>query len=128
MSEFTDSLITQHLGRHQDQWEDYLRDSAFHHQTELLRRLLETAEQAMEREGIPAESRRRVLETIVFGDPDAAPRMARDEARELLLTTFDPSEFDRLPNPVFTEPAGDFSVKDELKPYTGPASGEETNG
>lgn len=131
MSEFTDGLITQHLGRHQDRWEDYLKDSAFHHETELLRRLLETTERAMEREGIAAEARRRVLETIVFGDPDEERRMTRDEARALLLTTFDPSEFERPSSPVFTEPAEDFSVRDELKPYTDPerpVSGEETSG
>lgn len=104
MSEFTDSLITQHLGRHQDRWEDYLKDSAFHHETELLRRLLETTERAMEREGIPAEVRHRVLETIVFGDPDAAPRMTRDEARDLLLTRFEPSASECTINQVFTEP------------------------
>lgn len=128
MSEFTDSLITQHLARHQDQWEDYLRNSAFYHQTEQLRRVLEAAERAMERERIPAESRRRVLETIVFGDQDEERRMTRDEARELLLTTFDPSEFGRPPNPVFTEPGGDFSVRDDLKPYAGPESSEENTG
>lgn len=58
------------------------------------------------------------------------PERLRRE-RELLLTTFDPSEFERPSSPVFTEPAEDFSVRDELKPYAGPerpVGGEETNG
>ena len=41
----------------------------------------------------------------MFGDPDEARRMTGDEARELLLATFDPSEFGRPSSPVFTEPA-----------------------
>lgn len=76
MSEFTDSLITQHLGRHPDKWEDYLRNSDFHYHIELLRRLLETTEKAMEDEGIAEESRRRVLETITFDEPDAYPSLS----------------------------------------------------
>ena len=125
MSEFTDGLIAQHLGRHQDRWEDYLKDSAFHHETELLRRLLETTERAMECEGIAAESRRRVLEAIVFGDPNEERRMARDEARDLLLTTFDPSEFGFPPDSgAFAALAEHVNRADPERPV----SGEETNG
>lgn len=49
--------------------------------------------------------------------------------RDLLLTRFDPSEFERPSSPVFTEPAEDFSVRDELtdpQPER-PVSGEEKN-
>jgi hypothetical protein len=37
-----------------------------------------------------------------------------DHERDLLLSTFNPSDFSRPPNHVFTEPAEDFSVRDEL--------------
>jgi hypothetical protein len=46
--------------------------------------------------------------------------------RELLLTTFDPSEFSRPDNPVFTEPAEDSTVRDELAdPNAGPVRPDE---
>jgi hypothetical protein len=55
--------------------------------------------------------------------PSEQEKLRRE--RELLLTTFDPSEFGRPDNPVFTEPAGDFSVRDELRPYAGPVRPDE---
>lgn len=104
MSDLTDSIINRYLDRNPDDRHAYRNDPSTYHQVDFLRRTLATAERALQRESIPAEVRRRVLETIAFGDPD--------EARELLLTTFDPTEFRRPSSPVFTEPA----------------SGEETSG
>lgn len=128
MSEFTDSIVEQYLNQDPERRKAYALDPQTHHQTELLRRMLETTERAMEDEGIPAETRARVLRAVVYGDAEPGMverRMTRDEARDLLLTRFDPSEFGRPASPVFTEPAADFSVRDELKPYTDPVSDEE---
>lgn len=102
MSEFTDSLITQHLNQTPSLRDAYHHDAPTYHQVNLMRRMLETTERAMEREGIAAESRKRVLETIVYGDPDVE-KLRRE--RDLLLTRFDPSEFGRPSSPVFTEPS-----------------------
>lgn len=96
MSEFTNGLITQYLGRRPDMWKEYLKNSAFYHQTELLRRMLETTERAMEREAIPPEVRERVLATVVFGDGDGEYEQARvaaqDVKRLLALADLGPSE------------------------------------
>lgn len=61
-------------------------------------------------------------------EPDVARREKLSRERLLLLADMDPTEFRRPASPVFTEPAEDFSVTDDLKPYTGPVSGEETSG
>jgi len=90
MSEFTDNLVRQYLDQAPEMRKAYTLDPQTYHQTNLLRRMLETAERAMEREGVPAESRRRVLNEIVYGDQ--GPRLTQNEARKLLLTTFDPSK------------------------------------
>lgn len=50
------------------------------------------------------------------------------QERNLLLTTFDPSEFGSLPAPVFTEPAEGFGLEDNLTdPTERPVSSEEKN-
>lgn len=58
-------------------------------------------------------------------EPESADQEKLRRERELLLTTFDPSEFGRLPNPVFTEPAGDLSIQDDLMPYASPVRPDE---
>lgn len=131
MSEFVDDT----LGRYLDQ-QPGMRDALIHDpvqkmQAEALRQTLTMVERALTDEGVPDDVRRRVINRVVWGEPegrvDVHARMPDPERlrreRELLLTTFDPRPF----IPVFTEPAGDFSVRDELKPYTGPASGGETD-
>jgi predicted GIY-YIG superfamily endonuclease len=75
---------------------------------------------------------------LAAADQELAERRARKggrpkkdqlrKERDLLLTRFDPSEFERPSSPVFTEPAEDFSVRDELtdpQPER-PVSSEET--
>lgn len=123
MSGFTDGIVEQYLNQDPERRKAYALDPQTHHQTNLLRRTLEATERAMENEGIPAETRARVLRSVVYGD--AEPRVTRDQARDLLLARFDPAEFDRPASPVFTEPAGDFSVTDDLKPYAGPVRPDE---
>lgn len=127
MSEFTDSTLGRYLDQQPGMRQSLLHDPAQKMQVEALRQTLDMAERAMADEGIPHEARRRVINRIVWGEPEgyidvhAKLRIERD----LLLTTFDPSEFGSLSGPAFTEPAEDFSVRDELKPYTGPVRPDE---
>lgn len=133
MSEFTDDTLNRYLDQH-GMREAALHDPEQRWEEERLRRMLEIVERAMADEGVPYEARRRVINRVVWGEPEgridvharmAEPLMTRDEARDLLLTTFDPSDFDRTPSPVFTEPAGDLGVTDDLKPYAGPVRPDE---
>lgn len=133
MSEFIDDTLGRYLDQQPGMRQALLTDPVQKMQAEVLRQTLSMVERALVDEGVPDDVRRRVINRVVWGEPegsvDVHARMRRE--RDLLLTTFDPSEFGRPPNPVFTEPAGDFSVRDELKPYEGPecpVSGEETNG
>lgn len=71
-------------------------------------------------------SRSDVLIELMHERVNRKRREKLSRERELLLTQFDPSEFNAPPTPVFTEAAGDLSVKDDLKPYAGPVRpGEE---
>lgn len=107
MSDFTDDTLGRYLDQQPGMRETLLSDPAQRMQAEALRQTLAMAERAMTDEGIPHEARRRVINRIVWGEPEgyidvhAKLRIERD----LLLTTFDPSEFGSLPSPVFTEPA-----------------------
>lgn len=64
-------------------------------------------------------------------EPDGTAERERERReklsreRLLLLADMDPTEFRRPSSPVFTEPAGDFSVRDELKPYEAPVRPDE---
>lgn len=64
-------------------------------------------------------------------EPDGTAERERERReklsreRLLLLADMDPTEFRRPSSPVFTEPAGDFSVTDDLKPYAGPVRPDE---
>jgi hypothetical protein len=66
------------------------QDPIYHFQWEHLRRVLETADMAMEDEGIPEESRSRVIRTILYGSPDEADAIRRiaewDQQIEALRT------------------------------------------
>lgn len=136
MSEFTDDTLGRYLDQQPGMRQALLTDPLQKAQVEALRQTLNMVERALIDEGMPDDVRRRVINRVVWGEPegrvDVHARMQDPERlrreRELLLTTFDLSEFGRPPNPVFTEPAADFSVRDELKPYTGPTSDEETTG
>lgn len=127
MSEFVDSNLGRYLDQQPGMREALLKDPVQKMQVEALRKTLDMVERALIDEGVPEDARHRVINRVVWGEPeghvDVHARMRRE--RELLLTSFDPSEFGRPDNPVFTEPAGDFSVRDELKPYAGPVRPDE---
>ena len=69
--------------------------------------------------------------TTPESEPDGAAERERERheklsrERLLLLADMDPTEFRRPASPVFTEPAGDLGVRDELKPYAGPVRPDE---
>jgi hypothetical protein len=76
-------------------------------------------------------SRSDVLIELMHERVNRKHREKLSRERELLLTAFEPSASECTINQVFTEPAGDFSVRDGLKPYEPserPVSGEETSG
>jgi len=114
MSEFTDDIVSRYLNQNPEQRKAYATNPQTHHEVNLLRRMLETAERAMKREGVPVESMRHVLNEIVYGEPE--PRLTRDEARHLLLTRFDPSASDVTINQLFTELAEGSPVRDDVTP------------
>lgn len=125
MSETVDRIIDAHLKHRPGARHAYSHDATMHNDIERARSMLAVVEAAMQREGIPYDSAERVLNEIVDAGFEGWERDKLNRERALLLTTFDPSEFSSLSGPVFTEPAGDFSVRAELKPYTGPVRPDE---
>lgn len=125
MSELTDRIIGDHLDQRPAARHAYQHDPTMHHQVEWARGLLSVVELAMRGEGVPADIGERVLTEAVRAGFAGWERDKLSRERALLLTTFDPSEFSRPSSTVFTEAAGDFSVRDELKPYTGPVRPDE---
>lgn len=119
MSEHTDRIIDDQIKRRPGARHAYLHDPTMHNDIERTRSMLTVMESAMQREGIPYNSAERVLNEIVSAGLDGWERDKLNRERMLLLADMDPTEFRRPASPVFTEPAGDFSVTDELKPYAG---------
>lgn len=95
MSEFTDDALGRYLDQQPGMREALLTDPVQKMQAEALRQTLSMVERALTDEGVPDDVRRRVINRVVWGEPegfvDVHARMRRE--RELLLTTFDPSEF-----------------------------------
>ena len=77
--------------------EMYRESASYRWQIEVLRKLVDYAERAMEAEGIDQQTRRRVISRIVLGGPDP------DEARrELRQQTAHIEELRRTALPKFT--------------------------
>lgn len=125
MSEHTDRIIEDQLKHRPGARHAYQHDPTMHNDIERARSMLTVMEAAMQREGIPYDSAERVLNEIVSTGLDGWERDKLSRERLLLPSDMGPTEFRRPASPVFTEPAGDFSVRDELKPYTGPARPDE---
>ncbi|WP_037616406.1 hypothetical protein [Streptomyces aureus] len=70
MSEFTDDTLARHLDQQPGMRRTLLFNPAQRMQTEVLRRTLDMAERAMADEGVSEEARRRVIDRIVWGDPE----------------------------------------------------------
>ena len=120
MSETVDRIIDTHLKHRPGARHAYHHDPTMHNDIERARNMLAVVEAAMQREGIPYDSAERVLNEVVHAGLEGWERDKLNRERMLLLADMDPTEFRRPSSPVFTEPAGDFSVTDDLKPYAGP--------
>lgn len=70
MSEFTDDTLGRYLNQQPGMRETLLHDPVQHAQTELMRRTLAAMEHAMADEGVDEEARRRVVNRVVWGEPD----------------------------------------------------------
>lgn len=70
MSDFTDDTFGRYLEQQPGMREALRTDPVQHAQTELTRQMLDGAERAMADEGVPDEARRRVVNRIVWGEPE----------------------------------------------------------
>ena len=97
MSEHTDDILNRYLGQQPGMREALLTDPVQHAQVESLRQTLTMMERALADEGIPEETARRVINRLVWGDPegriDVHARMAR--VRKQMLTADLPPEVAR---------------------------------
>lgn len=116
MSEHTDRIIDDQIRRRPGARHAYHHDPTMHNDIERTRGMLAVMEAAMQHEGIPYDSAERVLNEIVSAGLDGWERDKRSRERLLLLADMDPTEFRRPASPVFTKPAGDFSVRDDVTP------------
>ncbi|MFL6096097.1 MAG: hypothetical protein ACJ71Y_11665 [Blastococcus sp.] len=70
MSDYSDDALDRYIAGNAEARSAYLQDPVQHAQVELQRRLLDAAERAMDAEGVPEEARQRVVNRIVWGDPE----------------------------------------------------------
>lgn len=84
MSEYTDDTLNRYLDQQPGMRRQLLHDPVQHAQTELMRRTLGALERAMVDEGVGEEAQRRIINRVVWGDPDglrdAYAEMRRREA------------------------------------------------
>lgn len=84
MSEFTDGTLSRYLDQQRGMRRALLEDPVQCAQTELLRRTLAAMERAMVDEGVDEDAQRRIVNRVVWGDPDglrdAYAEMRRREA------------------------------------------------
>lgn len=70
MSEYTDDVLSRYFGQQPDMREKLLTDPVQHAQAESLRQTLALLERALADEDIPDEAAHRVINRIVWGDPN----------------------------------------------------------
>jgi hypothetical protein len=92
MSDFTDGTLGRYLEQQPGMREALHVDPLQHAQTELMRQLLDGAERAMADEGVPEEARRRVINRVVWGEPEGLidVHAQRREAQERAAATWSP--------------------------------------
>ena len=97
MSDYTDDVLNRYLGQLPGMREALLTDPVQKMQVESLRQTLTMLERALAEEGIPDEVQRRVVNRIVWGDPeglvDVHAQMTR--VREQMLDLDLPPELAR---------------------------------
>lgn len=70
MSEFTDDTLGRYLNQQPGMREALLHDPMQHAQAQSLRQTLAAVERAMTDEGMPDDVRRRVINRVVWGEPE----------------------------------------------------------
>lgn len=70
MSDYSDDALDRYLDQNAEVRRAYLNDPVQHAQVELQRQVLDAADRAMAREGVPESARNRVVNRIVWGDPE----------------------------------------------------------
>lgn len=88
MSEFTDEVLGRYLDQQPGMRQALLEDPVQHAQTELMRRTLAAVERGMTDEGIPPEVRCRVVNRIVWGEPEGLVDV-HARVREQVIAAYD---------------------------------------
>lgn len=70
MSEFTDDTLGRYLAQQPGMRQALLTDPVQHMQAEALRQTLAMVERALADEGVPDDARRRVVNRVVWGEPE----------------------------------------------------------
>jgi hypothetical protein len=70
MSDYSDDSLDRYLDGNAEAKRAYLEDPIQHAQIELQRQALDAADRAMASEGIPEDVRNRVVNRIVWGEPE----------------------------------------------------------
>ena len=78
MTSIVQHAIDRYESRMPNAREARLTDPHYAYQAQVLRETLEIADMAMEDEGIPESSRRRVVSTILYGGPSEADAILRE--------------------------------------------------
>lgn len=92
MSEYTDDVLGRYLGQHPGMREALLTDPLQHAQAESLRQTLAAVERAMADEGVSDDARRRVINRIVWGEPDGLVDV-HTKVREQTIAAYDALPF-----------------------------------
>ncbi|HEY6114639.1 MAG TPA: hypothetical protein VI172_01660 [Candidatus Dormibacteraeota bacterium] len=91
MSETTDRVLGRYLDQQPGMREALLNDPVQHAQTELMRRTLDAVDRAMADEGVPDDVRRRVVNRVVWGEPEGLVDVHAqiDWARQQVAAAYD---------------------------------------
>lgn len=88
MSDFTDRALGRYLDQQPGIRQALIEDPVQHAQTELMRRMLDATDRAMADEGVPEEVRRRVVNRVVWGEPEGFVDV-HARIREQVLAAYD---------------------------------------
>jgi len=93
MSQHTDDTLGRYLDQQPGMREALLHDQAQHAHTQRMRMLLAAADRAMDDEDIPEEVRRRVINRIVWGEPEGRVDVhaQMDRKRKAMAESMKPS-------------------------------------
>lgn len=88
MSEYTDNTLSRYLDQQPGMRQALLHDPAQHMQVEALRRTLSMVERALADEGLPDDVQRRVVNRVVWGEPEGYVDV-RARVQEQVLAAYD---------------------------------------